>query len=140
MSALKKKILEYTEQNNIDYSKLERKAGLTKNFISNIILEKSKNPGIDSIIKLANALEISIDELVGNQAKEESQNIEITNIELWTDIALFILKKLRHYTEAVNSLELFIATTRIYSYSLPQNKTDIKFATWYLENYLLKGK
>ncbi len=47
--------------------KLAEKAGLSYNVITKIEQGAAKNPNIQTIIKLANAFKISIDELVGRK-------------------------------------------------------------------------
>ena len=53
MSALKKDILEITKKRGIAYSKREAKAGLSKNFIGNLVHDRSRSPNIDAVMKLA---------------------------------------------------------------------------------------
>lgn len=47
--------------------KLAEKAGLSYNVITKIEQGAAKNPNIQTIIKLANAFKISLDELVGRK-------------------------------------------------------------------------
>jgi len=47
--------------------KLAEKAGLSYNVITKIEQGAAKNPNIQTMIKLANAFEISLDELVGRK-------------------------------------------------------------------------
>ena len=49
--------------------KLAEKAGLSYNAVTKIEQGSAKKPTIQTIIKLANAFEISLDELVGRRRK-----------------------------------------------------------------------
>lgn len=136
MNNLKEKILEFTRNNHTDYSKLERQAGLTKNFISNIIYGKSKNPGIDSIIKLADALNISIDELVGKTEKNDiSPDVLIENKKIFIEIVSYVLNAIKRKESIFKSTEVFKAIISIYNYCSNKNQIDKKFANWYLDTY-----
>lgn len=136
MNNLKEKILEFTRNNHTDYSKLERQAGLTKNFISNIIYGKSKNPGIDSIIKLADALNISIDELVGKVAKNDiSLDVIIENKKIFIEIVAYVLNAIKTKEKIFKATEIFKAIMNIYTYCYNKNQIDKKFADWYLDTY-----
>lgn len=52
------------KKNKLGIRELERISGVSHNIIINIESGKSKNPTIISIIKLADALDVTIDELI----------------------------------------------------------------------------
>lgn len=140
MRELKKNILEYTKENQTAYSRLERLAGLPQNFISNVLYNKSKNPGIESIIKLADALDTSIDTLVGRKKRNANLpgEIVIENKTMFKEIVLLILQYTENHMSKISSTELFKAITNIYSYSIDKNKVDKEFINWYLKTHVLK--
>ena len=136
MDSLKRKIVEFTKDNHSDYSKIERQAGLTKNFISNIIYGKSKNPGIESMIKLADVFNVSIDELVGKVTKEDlSQNIAVENKKIFVETMTYVLNAIKTREKPLKAKDVFKAITSIYNYCAEKSNLDKKFADWYLETY-----
>ena len=64
---LSKKIKELRNKAGWSQQKLAEKAGLSYNVITKIEQGAAKNPNIQTMIKLADAFDISIDELVGRK-------------------------------------------------------------------------
>ena len=67
MSTFKLKLKDYIDKNKINLSTFENKAGLKRNILYNILSDKSKNPSLENISKIADALDCSIDELFGRE-------------------------------------------------------------------------
>ena len=55
MTILKKKLLDYINTNETNIPVLEKESGVGRNFIQSILNNKSKNPGIEGIVKIADA-------------------------------------------------------------------------------------
>ena len=138
MSKLKENIIKLTKKYGVSYSKLERKAGLSKTFISSILHEKARSPNIDAVMKLAMALDMSVDELVGLPPRNVSPNIEIDNEQLFVEVLGFVSDKLKNHTQITNISDTFKVILDIYAYSREQNKMDKKYATYCIETKLLK--
>lgn len=138
MSALKKNIIKLTKKYGTAYSKIEAKVGLSKNFISSILHERSRSPNIDAVIKLADAFNVSVDELVGVPPKNTTHNIEIENKRLFLEVLGFVSDELKTHTDIPNISDTFKVILDIYSYSKAQNKMDKKYATYCVETKLLK--
>jgi len=64
---IRKKLRELRKKAGWSQQKLAEKAGLSYNVITKIEQGAAKNPNIQTIIKLANAFKISLDELVGRK-------------------------------------------------------------------------
>jgi len=62
-----KKLKQLRKEAGWSQQKLAEKAGLSYNVITKIEQGAAKNPNIKTMIKLANAFEISLDELVGRK-------------------------------------------------------------------------
>ena len=60
-----KNLAKIRKQKNWSQEKLAREAGISYNTLIKIERDGIKNPKIETVIKLAKALSISIDELVG---------------------------------------------------------------------------
>lgn len=50
---------------------VHRATGLSKATVTNIFYERAKNPEIQTLLKIADYLNVSIDELLGSTAKAE---------------------------------------------------------------------
>mgnify|MGYP001577460194 CR=1 FL=1 len=64
---IRKKLKDLRKKVGWSQQKLAEKAGLSYNVITKIEQGAAKNPNIQTIIKLANAFKISLDELVGRK-------------------------------------------------------------------------
>ncbi len=62
-----KKLKELRKKSGWSQQKLAEKAGLSYNVITKVEQGAAKNPNIKTMIKLADAFEISLDELVGRK-------------------------------------------------------------------------
>jgi len=63
-----KRLKELRKKADWSQQKLAEKAGLSYNVITKIEQGAAKNPNIQTIIKLANAFGISLDDLIGRKA------------------------------------------------------------------------
>lgn len=64
---IREKLRELRKKAGWSQQKLAEKAGLSYNVITKIEQGAAKNPNIQTIVKLANAFKISLDELVGRK-------------------------------------------------------------------------
>jgi len=62
-----KKLKQLRKESGWSQQKLAEKAGLSYNVITKIEQGAAKNPNIQTMIKLANAFQISLDDLVGRK-------------------------------------------------------------------------
>ncbi|NRA73689.1 MAG: helix-turn-helix transcriptional regulator [Rickettsiales bacterium] len=139
MSKLKENITRLTKKYGVSYRKLERKAGLAQNFISNILQEQTRSPNIDAVAKLAKALDKSLDELYyGVSSENISNDIEIDNESLFIETLEFIADELKNHTNIPNISNIFKVIWDIYFYSREQEKLDTKYATHCIKNKLLQ--
>jgi transcriptional regulator with XRE-family HTH domain len=130
---LKQNIVYKTKQKGLSIRKLEIAAGLHKNFVSNFLHDKSRNPGIDSIIKISEVLNVSIDELIGNKPKHKTYDTEITRKDILTDTINYLLSVAQSKSNKTMKLEqLFDAIYEVYAFSLKKNIFDKEFADWFI--------
>lgn len=146
MTILKFRLQDYIDKNKINLTKFEQDAGLKRNILYNILSEKSKNPSLENILKIADALDCSIDELFGrekyfkkyikNHRSEIKYNKKLFESILDT-INQFILK---NPINEVSLGDVFYIIEEVYEYSIKSNHgiIDNKFAIWMLENQLEK--
>jgi len=72
---IEKKLKELRKKTGWSQQKLAEKAGLSYNVITKIEQGAAKNPNIQTMIKLADAFGISIDELLGREWKRGNGKI-----------------------------------------------------------------
>jgi len=108
---LKKKILEHANKHRYSIRDLEHQAGLQSNAIRNILSDRSKNPTIDTVLKIANILECSVDELLGREGFIQMPNTA-GKFDTNFDLSLFLNTKSKIF--------------------------DQNFAQWFLEQKLIK--
>ena len=60
--------------NNLTMRKLAEKCNISQSYISDLENEKIKKPSIDTIYKIADALEVSVFDLVGEQYKNATED------------------------------------------------------------------
>lgn len=53
-------------------SEIAQKTGLSRATVSNILNKKQANPKIESLIKIANVLDCSVEDLIKKEPKENS--------------------------------------------------------------------
>jgi hypothetical protein len=134
---LKENIVNIVKQKGLSIRKLEREAGLHKNFISNFLHDKSRNPGIDSIIKIASVLNVSIDELIGKELEHKIHDLAITRKDIFFDIVNYLLAAIQTRKNTTFKLEKFFnAVHEIYVFSLKKDSFDKEFADWFINSQL----
>lgn len=146
MSTFKLKLKDYIDKNKINLSTFENKAGLKRNILYNILSDKSKNPSLENISKIADALDCSIDELFGreNYFKKYIKNHR-SDIKYYKELLEQILEMVNQHISKNQIKEsslgdIFYVVEEIYEYSVKTNNglIDKKFALWMLENQLLR--
>lgn len=144
MKQVKYKLKEYFDRNDINLSSFELNAGLKRNVVYNILYDKSKNPTIENIVKIANALNCSIDELLGreeffkNYIKNYRSGIEY-NGKLFDEIQRTVNEYVKdNNIHKVSLGDIIYLIEEIYEYSKNTNNQilDEKFALWILKNQL----
>lgn len=139
---LKTKITEYLEDQDTSIQAFERKANLSRNAVYSILTDKSKNPNIETVLKIADALNCSLDELYERKhflkKHADEQLFKITlNCPLFTSVCDFIIDYLhKNNCQDLNLGQTIDAIQEIYKYCLAQNSlsVDKHFANWFLNN------
>src|SRR3990170_7084578 len=130
---LKQNIVAIAKQKGLSIRKLERDAGLHTNFISNFLHDKSKNPGIESIIKIASVLGVSIDELISGESRNKTYDLVLTRKDIFLEAVNYLLKA--YETKQNDKLKLekfFSAIYEVYMFSLKKDSFDKEFADWFI--------
>ena len=126
-----------TQDLGINRAGFAKKTGLNRETLSQILLGRTKNPGIYTVAKIADALEVSLDELIGRQSPKSvdlSKDFIMTNMVLFENILVFILPIFRKKTKT-SLKHLSNCIQEIYTFSSKKGELDKDFATWYLSHY-----
>tara|TARA_B110000503_G_scaffold125006_1_gene192146 strand:+ start:97 stop:537 length:441 start_codon:yes stop_codon:yes gene_type:complete len=144
MNILKLRLNEYIDKNKINLARFEYDSGLKRNILYNILSEKSKNPSIENIIKIANTLDCSIDELFGREeyfkkhVKMHRSKIKYNKDLLGSILTIINQHIIKNNIEDVSLGNVVYLIEEIYEYSTKTNNglVDQKFTIWMLENQL----
>jgi transcriptional regulator with XRE-family HTH domain len=146
MTINKNKIIDFLASANISVIKFENSAGLKRNAIHNILSGKSKNPSLDCIVKIADKLNCTIDELLDREVflntYSRKNNIPY-NGKLMEDIINFV----NNYIQSKNISQKLLASDflhlldKIYDFSFKKNNQTIdnQFAEWFVENQIIEN-
>jgi len=125
---LKDNLVNIAREKGFSFSKLEEKAGLHKHYISHLI-NNDRIPRIDSLISLADILEISLDELVGRSKTYFPSKFKkvIENEELFNEIASYLSTNLKKEAPTGYDLDtVFNFLYACYQYCLEQNNGNFE--------------
>lgn len=143
MKQIKFKLKEHFESSDENILSFEQNAGLKRNTIYNILSDKSQNPTIETIVKIADRLNCTIDEFLGreeclkNYAKNYKSTIEY-NEDLFNDSLSVINNYIKdNKLHDIKLGDIIYLLQEIYQYSKNShgNTIDEKFATWILKNH-----
>ena len=130
--SFKKKILAFLEKEKISMAALERQAGLKVNTLRNVMYDKSKNPSLETILKLSNALEVSIDYLLRPNIEEIALHEDLF---LSKEVFDYVTNWIISHKPRMSMKKFFPVCEEIYEYSKKtgNNKLDKTFANFQLE-------
>jgi transcriptional regulator with XRE-family HTH domain len=147
MSAyLQKQLSARIEASNFSVNALEKKAGLKRSAIRNILQGFSKKPSADVLLSIAAALNCTVDDLIGSRGSGDAVSSSIKpaskprNLHAWND-ALYIevvklVSKILHEKDLQLKSEQVIALiNESYKYSLDKgsDEVDVDFTKWLVE-------
>lgn len=132
MNSLKKKLIQYMDENKINSSSFSRKAGISSGIIHNIIKSDNPNPTIDSVLKIAKIMNCSLDDLLERSNFDIDQSTNKIEPSLLRSVCncLCDMKELKDKT-----FEDFCRITyQVYKYCLENGlkQADQNFAKWYI--------
>lgn len=128
---LRQNIISIVKQKGISMSRLAEDAGLHKNFIPNFLYEKTRKPGLDPIAKIASALGVTIDELIGRK-NHKGYDSTITQMDIFLDVFNHMLSFLQsNKRKELNLEKISKAIYEVYEFSLKKGSFDKEFADWF---------
>lgn len=146
-SSLLNSLQQKIQEKDLNYSELERQAGLKRSTISRLLNENA-NPTLETLTAIAKALECEISELFGEQLKEkqtESHFEQICKSLPWNnELFAVVTNSTCNYLKKVNKNPTFEQTintiVEIYNYCIMKKdgKFDSSFHDWYMQRFLEK--
>ncbi len=155
MDTIAKRLQGKLEEKGLSAFQLEKKVGLKRSAVYNILYGKSKNPGIDVMIAVADGLDCSLNDLVreefdNKRVKEEIKSnpsylyLEKTpeNPLLYAQALLCTSKLLEKKQIAISRQTTMECIEEIYNYAIKSKKGEIDefFAEWLFEKIENKEK
>lgn len=146
-SILQANIRSKLDQKRMSICELERRAGLKQSTVQNILLGRSKNPGVETIYVLAKELGCSIEELLSSKDEIEQRSQRLAaNLpwkgKIFIKAAQFVDHFIRSHSENVSLEKALMCINEIYAYSLREktdDNIDEKFAEWITERNLMRN-
>ncbi len=131
----------------ISIAELERLAGLKNGAVRNIIQGKSKNPTIQTLIKICKILDCSLNAIINTNNFEhtvhnisftKNQEIENWDRELFTKSTEFVGEYLYQNKINIKFYEAISLIIEVYSFAIIKNEgvIDKKMSEWILEKLL----
>lgn len=139
---IKQQILKRIKDKNLTIGSLERKANLPTNTIRNITSGTSKNPGINSLVAIAEILDCRINDLIGKPIeKNTAENFEqITGhndllLELFKEVVDFIEAYIQKNKITISFEDFLFCVKESYIVALNKNskKLNVGLAEWLIE-------
>jgi hypothetical protein len=139
--SLKRQIIGRAAGKFISIGALEKKAGLKRNVLRNILKGASKNPSISILLATASALECSILDLLEKNVAPEPKNISNHyNKDLLRDVFDTVLEVSEKKKIPLSSQDIFTILKEVYYYSINKNesKADKSFSEWFITEHIKK--
>jgi len=132
-TTLQKNLERIVKDRNYQITELERKAGLKKNNIYNIIKGISKKPSAELLQSVADALGITIKDLY-NPAIENTVYLNDNDFKLMENVLKSIIEEAQKIQLKITEVELTNIMLEVFKYSKPDPKQNIdkKFINWLL--------
>ena len=144
MDNLKQKIIGHLKKYNLAISEFERNAGLSNSIVHKLLDSKAKSPTIETILKIADALDCSLDELFDRNKYLKKYLLKSSNGTEYADVLFRSVCFHILYFIQVNNLkklsleQVVLSVEEIYKHCLEAgfNIVDIEFADKFLHQHL----
>ena len=121
------------DMHNYDVHELERRAGLKKNNIYNILKGTSKKPSAQTIHSIANVFGIKIEDILGAEIAEPGY-LDNSDLTLIADVTACVVKEIAKIDLQVTNTEIINIIQESFNYSLSSGikEPDSRFISWLL--------
>ena len=132
--ALSARLKKKMEEKNITAHALEKKAGLKTSAVHNILYGRSKNPSLNLVQTIAEALDCTLSELLGNN---ESLNLNPDikwDCDLYVGCLQTVSQLLKWKKMTFSRQKILECVDEVYLYSLKSDRktADEHFAEWFI--------
>ena len=134
-------------KSNLTIREVERRAGLGRSVLNNILRGKSKNPNLSTLQSIAEVLNCSLSDLIDSPESEGSQIVSPSphkpNIvypvitSLFEETTSVLTACFKNINFEPNLDQFLHCLRRVYTYALEggENKVDVKFAEWLVDKF-----
>lgn len=131
---LKKNIELLIEQYGFDIVSLEKKAGLRKNAVYNIVKDKSKEPAVALVQAIADVFDLTVKDLL--TPAELHSTLTSRDLDLLANVTRSVCNELKadNITIKFNQIIALVKEAYDYSYDHPTSAADVKFIKWTIKN------
>jgi len=138
-ATLQKNLENFIKDRNYQVTELERKAGLKKNNIYNILKGISKKPSAELLQAVAEALGVTIQDLY-NPSVKISDYLDNNDFTLMEKILKHTIGEIQNLNLQVTEVDLVNIILEIFHYSKPDpiKNLDKKFINWILQQRIQK--
>lgn len=138
-ATLQKNLEKIIKERNYQITELERKAGLKKNNIYNILKGISKKPSAELLQAVADALGVTVKDLY-NPTAETRNYLNEDDFALIEKILKNVIEEIRNLDLKVTEVDLVNVVLEVFNYSKPdsQKELDKKFINWILQQRVHK--
>lgn len=132
MSVIAQNISHFLSKHNMPITHLEKKARLKRNSIHSIISGRVKNPRIDTLVAIADALDCSIYELINEIPSKHPLNSQIQDFDLLASSFELLVQTLRksNLNISYDSFANLLLETYVYSFEDSDAGADENFVNW----------
>lgn len=102
MSAFRKNLFMYVEEKDITIKEISEEAGIPFSTLNSFLYGKTNDVKLSTAVKLAKALKISIDELVGAETISDISRESIAICRNLPDNALYLVRWYIRYIDSLN--------------------------------------
>lgn len=138
-TTLQKNLEKIIKDRNYQITELERKAGLKKNNIYNILKGISKKPSAELLQAVADALGVTVKDLYSPLVKVRDY-LNNEDFELMEKVLKNIIEEVKNLKLKVTEVDLVNVVLEVFNYSRsePKKELDKKFINWVLQQRIQK--
>ena len=138
-TTLQKNLDKIIKDRNYQVTELERKAGLKKNNIYNILKGISKKPSAELLQTVADVLGVTVKDLY-NPFIEKKNYLNNDDFELMEKVLKTVIEEVKNLKLEVTEVDIVNIMLEVFNYSKPEPKKELekRFINWILQQRIQK--
>ncbi|WP_341751195.1 MULTISPECIES: helix-turn-helix domain-containing protein [unclassified Candidatus Tisiphia] len=138
-TTLQKNLDKIIKDRNYQVTELERKAGLKKNNIYNILKGISKKPSAELLQTVADVLGVTVKDLY-NPFIETKNYLNNDDFELMEKVLKTVIEEVKNLKLEVTEVDIVNIMLEVFNYSKPEPKKELekRFINWILQQRIQK--